>query len=289
MARTERGTRRRTRRLAIAGAVLLVAGTLAAHDTWLMPVSGFTVPVGTRAALELTSAGRFPTAETAIRAERVERAESWLGGESAPLAVEAPGARALRLRTAPLARPGIATLIVSLAPRTLTLTRAQVAHYFDEIGAEPAVREAYARGDGSWTETYVKHAKAYVRVGDAGADSSWRDAIGQRLELVPRRDPTRLRAGTTLEMQLLRCMTPSAGQSVSWVRAGAARARMARTDAEGVVRIPLDRPGRWLVRATSLRPREATMSVGGCTLPTDPSAPDAAWRSDFATLVLDVR
>lgn len=279
--------RRRGRVAVLATASVLAAAALAAHDTWLMPVRG-AVPVGGRATLEMTSAGRFPVPETAIKRERLDRAEAWLGGESSPLTVAGGTTAALRLTSAPLRSAGTATLLVTLKPRTLTLKPAQVAHYLDEIGADSSIRTAYARTGGAWTETYVKHAKSYVRVGDV-ADSSWREGIGQRLELVPRSDPVRLRAGTTLAVQVLRCMVPQPGQAVGWVRAGSTRPGLARADAEGVVRIRLDRPGRWLVRATSIRTSEQTMSVGGCDLPTDAAAPDAPWRSDFATLVLEVR
>ncbi|MCU0619774.1 MAG: DUF4198 domain-containing protein, partial [Gemmatimonadaceae bacterium] len=219
--------------------------------------------------------------------ERVDRAEVRLGEAVTPLVVGGAVRGALAFRTEPLAAAGVATASVSLAPRTLTLTRAQVAHYLDEIGADSAVRAAYARGDGTWTETYVKHTKTFVRVGDGGADTSWRAPLGQRLELVPHVDPTTLRAGRTLAVRLLRCGAPLAGQAVGWVRGGSTRARMATTDADGTVRIALDRPGRWLVRTTTLHRRDG--ATGGCALPVDPAAPDAEWRSDFATLVLEVR
>jgi hypothetical protein len=280
--------RRRALPLVVLGATsLALAGALAAHDTWLMPVAG-RVPVGGRASLDMTSAGRFPVAETAIRPDRIERAEARLGGTSTPLVTGSGSAKALRLVSAPLATAGTATLFVTLRPRTLALKPDQVAHYLDEVGADSSVRAAYARSGGAWTETYVKHAKSHVRVGDA-VDSSWREPVGQRLELVPQRDPVRLRAGGVLAVQVLRCMVPQPGQAVGWVRAGSRRSGMATADAEGVVRITLDRPGRWLVRATAIRPREQAMSAGGCEQATDPAAPDAAWRSDFATLVLEVR
>lgn len=269
-------------------AATLAAGVLSAHDTWLMPVRG-SVPVGGRATLEMTSAGRFAVNETAIKPERIERAHAYLAGAETPLVAGAARNRALRLTSAPLARAGTATLVVSLRPRTLTLEPRDVAHYLDEIGVDSGVRAAYRAGDGTWTETYAKHAKSFVRVGDVPGDSSWREPIGQRLELVPQGDPVRLRAGSTLRVQVLRCLVPQPGQSVGWTRAGAAKGGMARADAEGMVSVRLDRPGKWLVRATSLRTSDQTMSAGGCALPTDPASPDARWRSDFATLVLEVR
>jgi len=41
-----------------------------------------------------------------------------------------------------------------------------------------------------WREQYRKHAKAFLRVGEAlGAPSSWREPVGLELEIVPEGDP----------------------------------------------------------------------------------------------------
>jgi twitching motility protein PilT len=57
----------------------------------------------------------------------------------------------------------------------------------------------------------VKHAKTYVRVGRR-ADSSWSEPLGLGLEIVPTADPTSLRAGSPLQVRLLKDGQPLAGQ-----------------------------------------------------------------------------
>jgi hypothetical protein len=266
---------------ACTAALALAAGAAAAHDTWLVPGRA-SLPPGVDATFALTSGGAYPALESAIAPERVVAARVRLGGRTAALPAPTKGARALRFRV-PLRQPGVATVWVSLAPRTLTLDSAAVMHYLDEIAAPDSVRLAYLRqlpvdGRRRWRERYAKHAVAHVLVSSPlrprpPADSSWARPAGLRLELLPLRDPTALRAGDTLAVRLLRRGAPLAEAAVSAAgpdgRALAAR----RTDEEGTVAFVLPSAGRWLLRTTDVRRAER----GG------------DWASDFATLTVAVK
>jgi hypothetical protein len=172
--------------------------------------------------------------------------------------------------------PGLATVWVDLEPRSLELTPAQVAEYLEETGASSAIRQAWARAGPArrWRETYAKHAKTFVRLGEATADASWATPTGAPLELVPELDPTALRAGDVLPVRLLRRGVPVPAFPLGWVGEGGRHGELTATDAEGRARLPVPRPGRWLVRGTDLRPstRKGT-----------------EWESDFVTLTLRVR
>lgn len=109
------------------------------------------------------------------------------------------------LFSTPLPEPGIATVWVELAPKSLDLTPDQVKEYLDEIGASPEIRRAYeaAPEPRRWREVYAKHAKTFVRVGQPQEDRSWAEPVGMDLEIVPEKDPSTLKAGddfTTLTL-----------------------------------------------------------------------------------------
>lgn len=269
------------RRLAaLAALVAAPLGLALAHDTWLLP-SRATVPPGQEVTFDLTSGAAFPAAETPIAPARVRLARLRMGGVESALPTPRTGARALRFRT-PLHRSGIATVWVSLAPKTLTLAPAEVAHYLDEIGAPDSLRRAWEAappGARRWRERYAKHAKTVVRVASpqrpipAGSDSGWHRPTGQPLEFLPERDPTALRAGDTLHLRLLRAGAAVPLHPVGVAAEGDRAGTLRRTDAAGRLAVPLPRAGRWLLRTTLLRRG-------------DGKAVD--WESEFATLTIAV-
>ena len=257
----------------------LVPAAALAHDTWLLP-SRASVPPGQEVAFDLTSGMAFPAAGSAIAADRVAAARLRLGGVETALAAPRAATRALRFRV-PLRQPGVATVWVDLAPRTLTLGAAEVAAYLAEIGAPDSVRAAYEAapvGARRFRERYAKHAKTVVRVASPQRalppdDSSWHVPTAQALELLPERDPTTLRAGDTLRVRLLRAGASVPYHTVTAVDVAAPRGTRVRTDAAGRAAVVLPRPGRWMLRATLLR-RAAE--------------PGLDWESDFATFVVAV-
>lgn len=252
---------------------ILVASASAAHDTWLLPERG-AAPAGTTVALELTSGMAFPSPETAIAVERVASSGVRLGGRTDELGDRQKGEKALALR-ARLHADGVATFWVALHPRTLDLEPAQVEEYLAEIGADATVRARWQATPAlRWRERYSKHAKSYVRVGTPKDDRSWTEPVGMKLELVPERDPTGLRAGDELVVRLLLGGQPLPGVAVGLVREGSEHGGLTKTDAEGRASFRLGERGRWLLRAVHLRP--ATDS-------------ELDWESDFATMTFEAR
>lgn len=256
--------------------ILLVGVVLAvpawAHDTWLLPTSRFVSP-GATVDLDLTSGMAFPQLETAIKPDRVAKSGYRLGGQTSTLQKQA-GSKSLRLR-APLAKEGVATLWVGLAPKSIELKPDQVKEYLDEIGAPAAVRQAWQEQTPKrWRELYTKHAKTFVRVGRPAADLSWGEPAGMALEIVPEKDPTQLSAGMELPVRVLRNGAPLPGFAVGLVRQGESQGTLRTTDAQGRIAFKVDRPGLWLLRATDLRKS---------------ARQDTDWESDFATMTFEVR
>jgi uncharacterized GH25 family protein len=241
-----------------------------AHDTWLAA----TARVEPRSLLrmELSSGGAFPDLEHPVPADRLVTSSCRIGGAEVAMGVGPAWQYALRLR-AWMAAPGIATCRVALGPRTLDLQPDEVRHYLDEIGAQGTVGPLWAKAPEPrvWRETYTKHAKAIVRVGET-SDGSWREPVGLALELVPLADPTRLRAGDTLTVRVLKAGRPLAGLALRAVTRGRPAA-LVTTDAAGEATIALPSAGAWLIAGTELRPSVAR---------------PGEWESDFTTLTLDV-
>jgi uncharacterized GH25 family protein len=170
---------------------------------------------------------------------------------------------------------GVAAIGVELAPKTLTLAGDKIDEYLAEIDAGTETRNAWNAigAKRKWTESYSKHATTFVRVGDRTTDSSWSNALGFGLEIVPERDPTRLMAGDTLPVRVLRGGAPMSNFAVGAAREGAPHAQFFRTDASGRARIVLPTRGRWLLNGTDLRRS---------------TKPDPVWESDFATMTIRV-
>lgn len=256
--------------------ILFMAADVSAHDTWLFPRKA-DVPVGARVIIDMTSGMAFPRNETAIDPARIRTAQLRLAGRTEPLDKRVRGRASLQI-SARLTRAGVATIWVTLNPRTLDLTPAQVQEYMEEIGAADSIVALYPKSGPPkrWREQYVKVAKTIVVVGNGASDTSWAKPAGEDLEIVPVSNPARVVAGDTITFRVLRRGHPVANFPIGDVAANEHSTRLHHTDVHGFVRIkaPL-KTSRWMLRATDLRRP-------------DPGV-DADWASVFATLTLAVR
>lgn len=249
----------------------------AAHDTWLQPRRASVLP-GTIAQIDLTSGDKFATFDAAIKVDRVETSRVRLNGKTSDIGPGSPEKKSLELR-APLSEPGIATLWVSLGPKSIELSRKEVQHYLDEIDAPALLNQAwYAGVKGKaakpWREVYSKHAKTFVRVGRPKADRSWQEPVGMPLEIVPEKDPTALHAGDEFPVRVLKNGVPLADFSVGIVREGKTNRAFKKTDTAGRAVFKIARAGKWLLRGTELR---------------SSNKPGTDWESDFTTLAFEVQ
>ena len=258
----------------IAGSLVLMlclAGIVLPHDTWLIPART-SIPVGTSMTLDLTSGMAFPSLEYAIKAERIERASFRLGGQVVNLAEPKAAPKSLRFTTR-LEKSGIATVAISLQPKSLELTPKKVAEYLAEIGAGSEIKQAWSQMKPQrWREVYSKHAKTFVRVGAVENDPSWAEPMGLSLEIVPEKDPTSLRAGDDFPVHVLKNGQPLAAFSLGLLRENAKHGLIQKTDANGRTVFKLAQAGKWLLRGTELRKS---------------STPNQDWESDFTTLTVE--
>lgn len=245
------------RRAITTGALLLVAAPLLAHDMFLR-LEAFFVPANTTVTASLFN-GTFILSENSITPDRL-----------ADIAVVSPAGRAkvdvgqwksvgdtsrFPFQTG---AAGTYVLGVSTRPRVLAMTGAAFSAYLqsDGIPDELAARRAQRRLNDPSKERYEKHVKALVQVG-ATPSAAFGTVLGYPAELVPLENPYSLRVGATLSVRVLVDGKPVANQFVQYGGLTASGGRVAqrnvRSDASGVIRIPLDRTGTYYVKFISMQ------------------------------------
>jgi hypothetical protein len=245
------------RRAITTGALLLVAAPLLAHDMFLR-LEAFFVPANTTVTASLFN-GTFILSENSITPDRL-----------ADIAVVSPAGRAkvgvgqwksvgdtsrFPFQTG---AAGTYVLGVSTRPRVLAMTGAAFNAYLqsDGIPDELAARRAQRRLNDPSKERYEKHVKALVQVG-ATPSAAFGTVLGYPAELVPLENPYSLRVGATLSVRVLVDGKPVANQFVQYGGLTASGGRVAqrnvRSDASGVIRIPLDRTGTYYVKFISMQ------------------------------------
>jgi len=245
-----------------------------AHDTWLLP-DRFNISPQESVTLDLTSGMAFPALETGPKRERVESAKCRLAGQTFEISDIAAGPKSLVFKSE-LPNPGIATFWVKLPPKSIELKPEEVQEYLDEIDAPASVRKQWTEMEPKrWVELYSKHQKTCVRVGEPPAsDHSWAEPVGVALEIVPEKDPTALREGEELSVQVLKDSKPFGDFALNAVAAGETKGETRKTDGTGRVAFRLNKAGRWLLRGTDVRKSTRT---------------EADWESDFTTLTFEVK
>jgi uncharacterized GH25 family protein len=241
-----------------------------AHDTWIM-ADPPRVRSGGQVALHISSGMGFPVFETAPKSSRIASCEWRVGGKTGSLSSfdEKDSSLVVQGR---VNTDGVAVVYVEFHPKEIDLEADQVKHYMDEIGAPESVRRAWedAGPDAKFHETYTKHAKTYLRIGDSGDAKGCLGPVGFAIDFLPESDPTALKVGDTLTIKVIRGGDELEGFPVGTV-GGNKKTTMQRTSDAGMVAVKIDSPGWWLVRGTELRRNS-----------------DDTWESDFTTLTFFV-
>lgn len=248
--------RRPAARYLLVTLALAIAAPLLAHDMFLR-LTQFFVRENTTVTVELLN-GTFVLSENSITRDRL--LDIAVVSPAGRVAVDTGSWRAngdtsrFDFRTG---AAGTYVLGVSTRPRVLTMTGAEFNAYLkdDGIPDELAARTAQGRLNESATERYHKHVKSLVQVGDTPSNA-FATVLGYPAELVPVQNPYALKVGATLELRVLVDGKPKAGQLVLYGGLTASGGRVAqrnvRSDAAGVVRVPIDRTGPYFVKFISM-------------------------------------
>jgi uncharacterized GH25 family protein len=151
--------------------------------------------------------------------------------------------------------------IVTIKPRTAAKTAEIFATHLQHQGLDGVRKDRETRGDNAKPvrERYSRYGKTLVRAGN-GPGAHVTKPLDLAIELVPQTDPTLLRLGDRLRLQLLVRGKPVPGVLVGAIyataKAGADEWPLtARTDALGEVEFTLTDNGPWLIRAVHMERR----------------------------------
>lgn len=229
---------------------LLAGPALRAHDFWIEP-SSFQPAPGQRVAVRLRVGEHFqgdPVPRDPARIERFAAIGPSGEAEVAGLPWEDPAGFAA------FSAPGLAWIVYDSRPAAVELDGPRFEKYLGEEGLErvSAMRAERGQSAAAGREVYSRCAKSLVAVGQGG-DAGHDRVLGLVLELVPEANPAALRPGAELPVRLLYEGRPLSGALVAAIPRGAPEARVAaRSDAQGRVRLRLDRGGDWLVKAVHM-------------------------------------
>ena len=247
----------------------LTSVPLSAHDFWLaatnwMPAAD--VPVMITAGL----GERFPT-RTGFK-PRPDWFDQWrvvgASGEI-PVTTAFEWSPLMMTNEVRLPSPGAYLGVMRVTPRIENMVGKEFTDYLKEEGLERiiAARQAAGESEKPAKELYARYAKIAIRNG-AGSGAHLTRPVGLKAEFVPASDPTALKPGESLTVQLLTDGKPVAGAAVDAVSdAGSVRGE---TDADGRVTLKIDREGAWLIRTVHM------VALNG--------SPEADWESYWVTL-----
>lgn len=169
---------------------------------------------------------------------------------------------------------------VSTAPNIIAMSAESFHSYLAEDGIpdELARRKRENAGSDSVRERYHKHVKALIQVGNTRSDH-YATELGYPAELVPMENPYSLRPSQSLRLKTLVDGKPAANQYVLYggrtPNGNRIEQRSLRSDAEGIVTVPLRARGTWYVKFINM----ARLSGDSA----------AQYESKWATITFEVR
>lgn len=126
-------------------------------------------------------------------------------------------------------------------------------------------------------ENYARYFKSLVQIGEAGPGESYKQPVGQKIEIILFQNPYLLNVGDTLDLKVLFNGKPLSNQLV-WAYNGDGRRPVSRikrrTDGSGVARLKLSGSGFWLIRLVHQVP---------CSIQTEEDCSNVDWESYWAS------
>ncbi len=259
--------KRTVTRLALGLALLSTAGA-AAHDLWIEP-SSFQPAPATRVGVRLFI-GQLFRGDTFPRDPQYMLRFAVIGGGGETAIPGVPDTDPAGFLIA--GKPGLYELVYTSRHGSVQLEGEKFEKYLAEEGLEPISAERARRGQtrSIAKEIYSRWAKSLIVVG-GNAGTGYDRVLGLKLEVVPERNPYALAAGQQLPVRLLYEGAPLAmAKVVALSKDDPSRQVSARTDKQGRVRLTLDRPGVWMVKAVHMIAA--------------PAASGADWESFWASI-----
>ncbi len=246
-----------------------LGSSLFAHDLWLVPQS-FTLTKAGLLRVEVRTGMEFPLSTNAIKPDRPEEFKLlWNGGEKTIGGLREEDDALVGEVEAPGGAAAIAALV--LHPRFIELEAKDFNEYLEHEGLGSILELRTQRGDAGQPgrESSQNCAKALL-VGEKDGSDLFTKPLGHALEIVPLKNPLRLKKGAPLPLQVLYQGEPLADAQVSIYQANVKEPLSTRrTDVKGTVQLALKGKGPWAIRLVHMIPVEEE---------------DVDWKSSFATL-----
>lgn len=269
-------SRRGALALSAAVAFLGSASWLSAHDFFLVP-GAFPFAEGSDVEVMAQTSSRFPSSVSPIAFARVARAVMIGADGETPIADLSHRGTSLLLKSRPVTR-GQRIVAVTLVPRSARQTGEGFLRWLELEGAADAAGQIRQSGKlslaDSVTRTDVKHAKTLIDIGSRGPRVFTRSS-GQTIEFIPYRDPSTISSGDTLVVRAMFKGRPlpalsahATPESVADTAVKAEADLHLKSDAKGMITIPVAKVGLWYIRAIHVTQ----------------SAP-AAWETHWVSLV----
>lgn len=259
--------------IVLACAALCPATHAIAHDFWIEPAA-FRTAAGTSLAVTLRVGEDFSgTSQPFVPDWFLDfSVTSAAGRDPVKGFVGDDPAATLALKT-----PGLRLIGYHSTRAFVDLEAARFDKYLQAEGLESVreLRRQRGQDEVNGREYYSRCAKSLVSAGD-GPGTGFDRVLGYPLELIPRANPYALATGKSLPLLLNYQGKPLAGVLVIAFTADQPAKRFeARTGRDGTVTLPLDRAGRWLVKAVHM-------------IEVPDTDPAADWESFWASLTFEV-
>jgi hypothetical protein len=251
-----------------AGIILAAAGTAAAHYTFILPEK-FRVSPGDALIVGFHASDGFP--ESTQLPKRLESATLHTAKKS--VALPAFREDGLRQVSTISPSPGYSILTAINPARTGDMKPESFTDYLKEESLTDVIAEREKRGETGkpGRERYSMYLKSIVLAG--APNDGYKHVVGLPIEIVPEKDPSKLKAGESLPVRVLFKGAPAKNLQVFAASSSApSNKNIGKTDAKGRIAVPVT-PGRWRLH-TILMERVTT--------------PDADWESFWATLTFEV-
>ena len=269
--------------LTVAALVLLV-GSLYAHDMFLKLRTYFLVP-HTETSIALYN-GTFDKSENVITRDRMQDV-SIVGPNDEVVHPDTSQWREKDNTTwldFETGEAGTYVIGVSTRSRFIDLSAEEFNGYLEHDGVQDVLdaRKREGKLEEDAREQYSKHIKAIYQVGDKRTDA-YQHRLGYPIEIVPLKNPYEIGVFDTLEVLVLRDGQPVANQLVYASYAGYhghdeggghVEAVQTRTDDEGVARIEIKSAGQWYMRLIHM---------------VESQEKDVDYESNWATLTFEVK
>jgi len=236
-------------------ALLVLALPALAHDYWLEPASFFP-PVGESVNVHLHVGDHFKSeAERPFQKKPTVKFQLISAKETLDLAAAGQeDKKPVAQVTAKTA--GNYLIALERGPQTIKLAADKFNAYLKEEGLEAILEMRRKAGEdkAEGRERYSRYIKSLLQAGEQ-RDDTYKQVVGQRLEIVPQANPYKLKAGDELTVQVLFEGKPLKGAKLfAFQRAEDKISTQTFTTSDaGQAAIKLDKPGVWLVRLVHMR------------------------------------